>query len=80
MIVLGRLTTTKDEQYCKVVAPILLIPSGTVIPVNVEDPINGIDDSPVKKANSWNAPLIAELVNLLFPKAFIPWGMCSTEV
>ena len=34
----------------------------------VEPLMDGIDDSPVKKANSWNAPLIAELVNLLFPK------------
>lgn len=53
----------------------LVIPSGTVIPVNFELPIIGIEDSPVKFANSWNAPVIAELVNILFPKGLIPWEL-----
>lgn len=60
--------------------PILVTPSGTVIPVNVEPLMVGIEDRPVKKANSWKAPVIAELLNLLFPKAQIPWELCSQEV
>ena len=80
MIVLGRFTTTSLEHCWNAVAPTLVIPSGTVIPVNVDPPIEPIDDSPVKRANSWNAPAIAEVLNLTVPKVFVPWELSSKQV